>query len=514
MPFNEDLLKKREELISKGVNPYPYSFAVTHAMKDLHQQADKLLVGEGHEAVSKEAVAVAGRITATRRQGKKVFFADVEDFEGHLQVYLKQDILTPLEWETVLLADIGDWIGVRGKLFKTKTGELTIAADKFEMLGKAVVRVPISKAKGEQTFYQLADPEIIYRQRYLHWITNKDARLVMVVRARVISEIRKFMEARGFLEVVTPTIETIYGGASARPFETTIHALSDQKAYLRISPELPLKKFIAGGFPKVFTICQNFRNEGIDHLHNPEFTMMEWYEAFTDYEYQMKQFEDLVSTVIGNVTGSMKINFQGVDIDFTPPWKRVTMIDALRDMAQLDVDKMSESEMIAACKKADAKFETPSPCARGLLIAFLFESLCEKKFVQPTFVLDHPIEISPLTKKKRGNPQLVERFEPYVNGVEIGNAYSELTDPVEQFERLKAQREYDADSIKKDGVAHHPVDTDFVEAMGLGMPPTGGVGLGIDRLIMFVSNQPSIRDIIAFPMMRQLGTQGSEPAKV
>jgi lysyl-tRNA synthetase class 2 len=241
--------------------------------------------------------------------------------------------------------------------------------------------------------------------------------------------------------------------------------------------------------------------------------MMEWYEAFSDYNYQMKQFEELVSAVVNNVTGSMKIVYQGTALDFTPPWKRMTMIEAIREVGKIDSDKMTDAELIAECKKADAKFEVPAPCTRGLLIAFLFEVLCEKKFVQPTFVMDYPIEISPLTKKKRGNPMLVERFEPYVNGVEIGNAYSELSDPVEQYERLKAQRAYDADSIKRDGVAHHPVDTDFVEAMGLGMPPTGGVGLGIDRLIMFITNQSSIRDIIPFPMMRQLGGTTDEAGK-
>ena len=496
MPFDPELLKKRDELFAKEIHPYPYSFDITQTLTELRDQSEQLL--------EKDGLKVAGRITAVRKQGKRVLFMDLEDFDGHLQLYVKQDDLSAKDWEAAGLSDIGDWIGCCGKLSKTKTGELTLWCREFHILGKAVIRVPISKSKGEQSFYQLADPEIIYRQRYLHWITNKEARKVMVTRSKIISEIRKFMEGREFLEVLTPTIEMVYGGAAARPFETSIHALGDQKAYLRISPELPLKKFIVGGFPRVYTICQNFRNEGMDRLHNPEFTMMEWYEAYTDYNYQMKQFEDLVSTVIEKVLGTTKINHQGTDLDFTPPWARITMMDAIKQLGGLEVEKLSDQQLIEQAKLVDPKFEVPKPFSRGHLIAFLFEELCEKKIVQPTFVIDHPIEISPLTKKKRGNPMLVERFEPYVMGVEIGNAYSELTDPVEQFERLKEQREYDADAIKKDGVAHHPVDLDFIEAMGLGMPPTGGVGLGIDRLVMFITNQPSIRDVIPFPMMRAL----------
>ena len=503
MPFNEDLLNKRLELIEKGIDPYPYSFQISHTTQDLRDHQEEL--------IEKVDVSCAGRITAIRRQGKKVFFVDMDDFEGHIQLYCKQKNLDEKIWEMLLLLDIGDWIGVKGKLFCTKTGELTIWAEGLSLLSKAVIRVPISKSKGEKSFYQLSDMETLYRQRYLHWITDKNARQAMLTRAKIISEIRKFMEGKNFLEVTTPTIEMVYGGASARPFETKIHYLSGQKAYMRISPELPLKKFIVGGFPKVFTICQNFRNEGIDRSHNPEFTMMEWYEAFTDYEYQMEQFENLISSVIKAVTGSCKITYQGTELDFTPPWKRLTVLDALKELGNFEVnDSVSDEDLKKKAKEVEPNWESPEKFSRGHVINFLFEELCEAKLIQPTFIMDHPLAISPLTKKKRGNEELVERFEPFVMGMEIGNAYSELTDPVEQLERLESQRAFDAESIKKDGVAHHPVDMDFVKALGMGMPPTGGVGLGIDRLVMLITDNPSIRDVIAFPMMRPLDKKEEE----
>ncbi len=493
MVFHDDLVAKRQQLIEKGIDPYPYSFTTTHTLTQIRQQ---------EQALIEKDVAVAGRLTALRQQGKQVFFADLEDFDNRIQLYLKKANFTDAIWDAILLLDIGDWVGIQGKVFKTKTGELTIWALQLTVLSKAVVRVPISKEKGEKKFYQVSDEEMLYRQRYLHWITDREARQTMVIRAKIISAIRRFMENREFLEVTTPTLELIYGGASARPFETQVNALSNQKAYLRISPELPLKKFIVGGFPKVFTICQNFRNEGVDRSHNPEFTMMEWYEAFTDYQYQMKQFEDLVSTVVKEIKGDTKFTYQDTALDFTPPWRRLTILDAILEYGKLDVNQLSDAQLAAKIKELDPEFDIPDPFSRGHAIDFLFEHLVEEHLVQPTFIMDHPLAISPLTKKKRGNPELVERFEPFVMRMEIGNAYSELTDPVEQYERLKAQRAYDAHSIKQDGVVHHPVDIDFIRAIGLGMPPTGGVGLGIDRLVILLTNQNSIRDVIAFPLLR------------
>lgn len=391
MPFNEDLLEKRKELIEHGTNPYPYEFKVTHKMNEIREKQEELIEKE---------VAVAGRITALRKQGKKVYFADIEDFDGRMQLYFKKNNLSEEQWQAIASLDVGDWAGINGKVFVTKAGELTVWAEGFTLLSKAVIRVPISKEKGDKKYYQLSDKETLYRQRYLHWITDKEARRVMVERAKIISAIRRFMESRDFLEVVTPTLELVYGGAAARPFETNVHALSNEKAYMRISPEIPLKKFIVGGFPKVYTICQNFRNEGIDKSHNPEFTMMEWYEAFTDYTYQMEQFETLVSTVVKEIKGDYKITFQGTELDFTTPWKRMTIIEAIKELGGVDVEKMSDEDLMKKAKEIDS--EIPSTYTRGHFINFLFEELCEEKLIQPTFITDHPLAISPLTKKKEG----------------------------------------------------------------------------------------------------------------
>ena len=497
-PFNEELLEKRQNLIDMGVTPYPYEFKTSHKLSE---------VRENQEALMEKEVSVAGRITALRRQGKKVFFMDIEDFDSRIQLYMKQQTLGEENWKALLELNLGDWLGVTGDIFVTRMGELSVNGSDMVVLAKAVVPVPISKSKDGESYYQLSDAEILYRQPYLRWITDKKSRETMVTRSRIISAIRNFMEDREFLEVTTPTIEMLYGGAAAKPFETTINALSNQEAYLRISPELPLKKFIAGGFPKVFTICQNFRNEGIDRSHNPEFTMMEWYEALTDYNYQMEQFETLVSSVVKKVKGDTKITYQGTELEFAAPWDRLTMIGAIKKFADIDVEAMSEEELRAKVKEIDKDGKMKQDFSWGHGVNFLFEELCEEKIVQPTFIMDHPMEISPLTKVKRGNPKLVERFEPFVVGMEIGNAYSELTDPVEQFARFTEQRKFDELSMEQEGTVHHPIDMDFINAISMGMPPTGGVGLGIDRLVILLTDQPSIRDVIAFPMMRRIAKE-------
>lgn len=499
MPFDESLLEKREKLIEYGVNPYPYHYEISHSIDEIRENETELFEKE---------VSAAGRLVAFRNQGKKVYFADLADFDQQIQLYFKKDIIDNEElWEILPLLDIGDWIGVKGIVFRTRTNELTLKVTEFIVLSKAVIRVPISKSKDGKSFYQLSDPEIKYRQRTLHWITDPDARKIMVLRAKMISAIRSVLDSQGFLEVTTPTIEMVYGGADARPFEVSIHALSNQKAFLRISPELSLKKFIAGGFPKVYTVCQNFRNEGIDRSHNPEFTMIEWYTALSDYREEMVRVENLVCDVMTIATGSPKIVYQNTEIDFTPPWRRLTMSDAIKEIAGIDVNELTKEEMIQQIRSTQSgeggdTIELPEPFSKGHGISILYDELCEHKIVHPTFIIDHPIEISPLTKKNRNDARFVERFEPVVMGMEIGNAYSELNDPVEQYERLKEQRKYDSQNIKKEGNVQHPIDMDFVKAMGLGMPPTGGVGLGIDRLIMLASDQYSIRDVIAFPLMK------------
>lgn len=485
--FDDGLLAKREKLLEEGVNPYPYSFERTHSLAEVRGRQEELL---GRE------VAVAGRLTAHRDAGKLVF-ADIRDAHGHLQVMFRKNEFDDVTWKRIKKnLDLGDIVGVRGELMITRMGELSVHPNHFEYLAKTVVRVPIQKSKDDRAWFQLQDTETLYRERYLHWITDPASRRAMETRARAIAATRRFLDGRGFLEVTTPTIEMLYGGAEARPFTTSIRALSDQSAYLRISPELPLKRFIVGGFEKVYTICQNFRNEGIDRSHNPEFTMMEWYEAYTDYRYQMEQFETLVATVAEEVTGSTTITYQGREIHLAPPWRRLTLLDGLAgegiDAASMDLDALTE--VLRA-----HRIDPPVPLTWGHAVAELFEKLVEGKLLQPTFVCDHPLETSPLTKVNRENRRLVERFEPLIAGMELGNAYSELNDPVEQLRRLEAQKELGAD---REGLAHHPVDYDFVKAIGCGMPPTGGVGLGIDRLVMLLADVPSIRDVIAFPLMR------------
>ena len=485
--FDPELLKKREDLRALGRDPYPYSFDRTHSLAHIRENQT--------EMVDKE-VRVAGRIMAYRGKGKLIFM-DIADAAGRIQVMFRKDEFDDAAWEVVKrLLDLGDIIGLRGTVFITRMGELTILPKEYTVLAKAVVRVPIQKSKDDKTWFQLSDPEIQYRERYLHWITDPAARKAMVLRSRVVSQIRRFLEERGFLEVTTPTIEMLYGGAEARPFTTTIRALSGQEAFLRISPELPLKRFIVGGFEKVFTICQNFRNEGIDHSHNPEFTMLEWYEAYTDYRFQMEQFETLVSRVAQEILGTTKVTYQGTEIDFTPPWRRLTVLEGLQEKG-IDAGAMDEVALRAEFRQRG--LEAPQPFTWGHAVAELFKALVEPELVQPVFVCDQPVEISPLTKAKRGDPRLVERFEPMAARMELGNAYSELTDPVEQADRFDRQRALGKD---REGMTHHPIDVDFLKAVGCGMPPTGGVGLGVDRLVMILADVPSIRDVIAFPLMR------------
>lgn len=484
--FDHALLEKRKALQDLGINPYPYSFDVSHNIAEIRASQNECLG---------KSVTIAGRIHAMRLHGK-VYFADLQDHTDKIQIYVKRDKVGDRTWQIFGLLDVGDIIGVEGFVFTTKMGELTIDVHSLSILSKTAVRVPIQKSKEDQTWYQLSDPETIYRERYLQWITDEDSRKIVVNRAAIISEIRRFFETREFLEVTTPTIEMVYGGAEARPFETRIWALGDQKAFLRISPELWLKRFIVGGFPKVYTICQNFRNEGIDRTHNPEFTMMEWYEAYTDYESQMKLFEQLVEAVVTKVCGSSTIVYQGAEINFAAPWRRITMIDAIKRHTGFDARTVGNQEVQRFCEKNNIGLR--DPFNKGLAISDIFDTLCVDKIIEPTFIIDHPKETSPLCKEKRSNPDLIERFEPYVCGTEIGNGYSELTDPVQQYNGFMEQAELRA----KDEIKHHPMDLDFLRAISFGMPPTGGVGLGIDRLVMFVTNSASIRDVIAFPMMK------------
>ena len=493
--FAPQHLEKRSRLLSDGVNPYPYAYPGAQKIAAVIAAADQDV---------QEPARVAGRIWARRRMGK-VHFVDLQDDSGKIQLYLARSSFTDQQWEHLSLLDLGDILGVDGDLFRTRTGELSISVSAFAVLAKSVVPVPIGKEDGERTYYRVTDPESRYRERYLHWLLDDQARERIRRRARIISCIHRRMEEEDFLEVSTPTISSVYGGAEARPFSTSVWALDHQEVFLRISPELHLKRYIVAGFDRVFTICQNFRNEGIDHSHNPEFTMIEWYEAFTDYQDQMRRFEELVADVCREVCGSTHITYQGVELDFTPPWQRLTVLEALEQSAGVAASPMSAAELRDELIERD--IEIPADLTWGRAVAALFEATCEERLIQPTFILDHPREICPLTKVKRGDERLSERFEPYVYGIELGNAYSELTDPVDQLERFLAQRHARSNEAN---CPDHPLDADFVRALGCGMPPTGGVGLGVDRLVMFLTDAPGIRDIIPFPMVKPRRDGASE----
>jgi lysyl-tRNA synthetase class 2 len=494
--FDEGRLTKRAQLLDAGVAPYPHAFKPGLDLATLRARADEL---------GGSTVTVAGRISSIREMGK-TRFADIYDLDGRVQVYLKKSIIGPEAWDRLKLLDLGDLIGVEGPLFTTKSGELTVEVHALTVLCKTVVPIPIAKAKDGQRWYALSDPDVRYRERYLDWITDEVSRRRFVARSRIIAEIRRLMDADGFMEVSAPILEHVYGGAEARPFTTRVNALSEEEVFLRISLELSLKRFIVGGFPRVYAVGPNFRNEGMDRSHHPEFWMMEWYEAYTDYEDQMRRFEELICRVAQNVLGSTELTYGERTTDLATPWRRVTLVDAVREATGIDVESASVDQLRSECARREVAEES-LPGSWGEGVVALFEVACEKDLVGPVIVKDFPLEVSPLTKRKRMpdgslSDRWVERFEPYLFGMEIGNAYTELTDPVEQAERLRTQ------SRTAEGV---PVDWDFVKAVGCGMPPTGGVGIGVDRLVMILADAPSVRDIIAFPLMKSAaGTQPGE----
>lgn len=466
-----------------GIDPFPYKFERTSTAEKIREDFAGLAAGEKKpEAVFR----VAGRLMTLRNMGKASFF-NIQDQTGRLQIYVKVEELAPLERTAFELIDLGDIVGVEGFVFRTQKGEISLHCKSFTVLTKTIEPLP-------EKFHGITDIEIKYRHRHLDLISDPESRKVFEKRSQILREIRSFMNGRGFLEVETPVLQPIYGGAAAHPFSTHHRAL-DMKLYLKISPELYLKRLIVGGFEKVYEIAKNFRNEGIDRTHNPEFTMMEWYEAYTDYFDQMKRFEDLVCHVVQKINGSLKVSFQGKEIDFTPPWKRLTVVDGVREYAGLDPDTASTDDLFQALKKHGSDLEKPS--SRGAMTMELFELTAEKHLWHPTFVMDHPVEISPLAKAHREKPGKVERFEPFVAGMELGNSFSELNDPEDQYARLKEQ-----ESKRVVDEEAHPMDEDFMHAIDTGMPPTGGAGLGIERLVMILTDRPSIRDIILFPTMK------------
>lgn len=484
--FNE-LVKQRimklDGLREGGRDPFDvYTYDVTHSSEDIRDGFAKL---EGSD------VSVAGRLLAKRVHGK-AGFSDLYDKRGKIQIYIKIDDIGEEKLNFFKSLDIGDIIGVTGMVFKTHKGEISIHVKDFTLLAKSIRPLP-------EKWHGLKDPDLRYRMRYVDLIMNPEVRDVFFKRTQIIKSIRRFLDERGYLEVETPVLSTIAGGASARPF-ITHHNTLDIDMYLRIATELYLKRLIVGGFERVYEIGKDFRNEGMDVRHNPEFTMIELYQAYADYNDMMELTENMVSSVCGEVLGDTKVVYEGCEIDFRPPWNRITMVDAVKKYANIDFDGIGsddEAREIARSHKLELKKKLQD-CTKGDILDAFFEEYGEKNMMQPTFVTDYPVEISPLTKKKRGNPALTERFEAFVYGRELGNAYSELNDPMAQKERFIQQlkeRELGDDEA-------YMMDDDFINALEIGMPPTGGLGIGIDRLVMLLTNSSSIRDVILFPTMK------------
>ena len=494
MSYSEQEKVRREKLkkiIALGINPYPPElFSVSHL---------STVIKENFESGKK--VSVAGRIMSRRIQGK-ASFAELQDSEGKIQLYFNRDELCKSEDKSLYnevykkLLDIGDIIGVTGILFKTQVGEKTIQVEDFKILSKSIRPIPIPKTDSEGNIYdEFKDPELRYRQRYVDLILNPVVKKTFIKRTKITNSIRDFFNAKGYLEVETPVLQPIPGGAQARPFITHHNAL-DIPLYLRIANELYLKRLIVGGMDGVYEFSKDFRNEGMDKSHNPEFTVMELYVAYKDYFWMMETTEKLLDKICNDVNHSSKVIFANEEIDFKPPYPRVPIYEAIKKYTSFDISKMDIIELRKTAKKLGV--ETDESMGKGKIIDAIFGDKCEKHFKQPTFIIDYPKEMSPLTKQHRKEPKLTERFELIVNGSELANAYSELNDPIDQRARFEEQLEL---SKKGDDEAMF-IDHDFLRALEYGMPPTSGIGIGIDRLTMLLTNNTSIQEVIFFPQMR------------
>ncbi len=484
MEPKEDLFKKRRQkldgLRKSGIEPFPHRFERTHLSAEIIENANSLMK-------SQEEVRIAGRMVSLRQHGRSAF-AHLLDGSRRIQIYMRQEEVGEEQFALYGSLDIGDIIGAWGTVFQTKTGEVTIRVQGFSLLAKSLRFLP-------EKWHGLKDKEIRYRQRYLDLIANPDVRDVFRLRTRVIGAVRRFLDERGFLEVETPVLQPVYGGAFAEPFITRHKALG-MKLYLRIADELYLKRLVIGGFDQVYELSKNFRNEGIDRHHNPEFTLLELYQAYTDYHGMMELVEEMVSRVAQETLGSCKIRYAGQEVDLTPPWQRISFFQALAEKVGQDVSGWDEDALKGMM--ARHQLEVRQGVGRGRLWEAMFDHLVEPELIEPTFVVDYPLESSPLAKRHRGNPRLAERFEAFVAGKELANAFTELNDPVDQRQRFQQQmklRQAGDDQAQM-------LDQDFLRALEFGMPPTGGLGVGIDRLVMLLADVPSIRDVILFPHMR------------
>jgi lysyl-tRNA synthetase, class II len=487
------LIKRRyeelDELKNKGIETFAYSFDTDTYSEDIKNNFEKY---------ENKDVRLAGRIMTIRRMGK-ASFAHIMDQKGRIQIYLKKDDIGE-NYDAFRLMDIGDIIGIEGYVFKTKTGEISVHVKSLKLLAKSLRPLPIAKEgedeQGNKIIYdQFADKELRYRQRYVDLVVNPDVKDVFIKRSKIVSSIRNYLDEKGYLEVETPVLQPLYGGASARPFVTHHNAL-DIDLYLRIADELYLKRLVTGGFDGVYEISKDFRNEGMDRSHNPEFTMLELYVAYNDYNWMMNLVEELFAHICKTVFGHFEFTFEDKKINFTQPWKRISYVDAIADKTGVDVMGASESELRALAKNIGIEIE--GLFGKAKLIDGIFSQVVETEIVQPTFVVDYPLILSPLAKKHRSKEGLVERFEGYVAGKEICNAFSELNDPIDQRKRFEDQvkmREAGDEEAQQ-------VDEDFLRSMEYGMPPMAGLGIGIDRLVMLLTNQSSIRDVIFFPQMK------------
>ena len=488
--LNEMLILKRrrlEELREAGKDPFKVTkYEVSNFSTDIR---DKF------EEFENKNVSIAGRIMSKRRHGK-IAFLDIQDSKGTIQVFARKDVLNE-GYEDVKGYDIGDIIGVEGEVFKTEAGEITVRATATQLLSKSLQILP-------EKFHGLKDPDLRYRQRYVDLIVNPEIKEVFLKRTKILKTIRKYLDDKGFLEVDTPILSTVAGGANARPFYTH-HNTLDLDMQLRIANELFLKRLIVGGFDKVYEMGKMFRNEGMDTRHNPEFTNIELYQAYADYEEMMRITENIFEACAMELYGTTVINYQGTEIDLKAPWRRITMIDAIKEYAGIDFNEIEEDEEARNIAKAKG-LEIQEDWTRGKIISEMFEEFCETQLIQPTFVTKHPVEVSPLAKRSPEDERLTDRFEAFINTWEFANAFSELNDPIDQKQRFEEQ----VKEHEKGDEEAHPMDYDFVNALEVGLPPTGGLGIGVDRMIMLLTDQASIRDVILFPTMKPIGLEKAE----
>jgi lysyl-tRNA synthetase class 2 len=480
-------LAKLERIREMGVEPYPYRFEQTHRTADILNRWDDYQNAGA-------PVKIAGRLMAIRLMGK-VAFAHLQDEEHRIQIYFKHDHLGNEGWELFKLLDIGDIIGLSGRLFRTKTGERTIEVSAFALLSKNIRPLPAIKEREGEVWNRWADMEERCRYRTVDLLVNHDSRNVFMKRSRMVGALRAFMDVHGFVEVETPVFQPIYGGAAALPFVTQHHAL-DMQLYLRIADELYLKRLIAGGLSRVYEIAKDFRNEGIDRLHSPEFTMLEFYAAYEDYHFCMQLVEEMLPAVANVVNGTTVINWEGREIDLTPPYRRATMADLMKQTCGVEI--INRDRNVLAQEAASLGITIDKTWGVGKIIDELFSHKIQPNLIQPTFVLDYPIELSPLAKRHRDNLYLVERFELFIGGLETANAFSELNDPQDQRRRFEEQAHVRAQGDEE----APPIDEDFLQALEVGMPPTAGLGIGIDRLAMLLTDCTNIRDVILFPVLR------------